>query len=89
MVDEKQIAIVVMMKQKKKKVAVAIRETEKRKNENWGEVKMAVGNCNIFYLLINLEAAWVEWRFCLWWGFCGGGGSFGERMKKKWKGKRF
>lgn len=52
-VDEKQIAIVVMMKQKKKKVAVAIRETEKREKENWGEVKMAVGNCNIFYLFID------------------------------------
>lgn len=46
-VDEKQIAIVVMMKQKKK-VAVAMRETEKREKENWEEVNMAVGNCNIF-----------------------------------------
>lgn len=45
--DEKQIAIVVMMKQKKK-VAVAMRETEKREKENWEEVNMAVGNCNIF-----------------------------------------
>lgn len=29
---------------------------------------------------------WVEWRFCLWWGFCGGG-SLGGAYEEEVEGK--